>query len=137
MSNAVVTTGILVRRALFATPTVFSTVGEITKVNPPGYSRNKIETTTHNDGTESYVLGILRQKDCTFSINFTAADSVHAAILADIQGNIKNQWQILFPSGIAQTGPARVQMFDFIEATVDGVQRADCALTWAGPIVQT
>lgn len=137
MSNAVVTTGILVKRALLATPTSFVTVGEIMKVNPPGYTRNKIPTTTHNDGTESNQLGILRQADCTFTINFLGGDAGHQSILADIQGNVKNQWQILFPSGIAQAGPARVQMFDFVEAVVDGVQQVNCALTWAGPIVQS
>src|SRR5215212_5985206 len=59
----------------------YVTVAEITKVTPPGYSRNKIETSTHNDGTESYILGILRQKDAAFSINYVAGDSTHILIL--------------------------------------------------------
>jgi hypothetical protein len=61
MSLAVSTTGILVKRATVAAPTVFTTVAELTSVTPPGKSRNKIETTTHNDGSESFVLGIMRQ----------------------------------------------------------------------------
>lgn len=137
MSNAVVTTGILIKRALLATPLAFVTIGEITKANPPGYSRNKIPTTTHNDLAESNTLGILRQKDGTLTINYLGGDASHASILADIQGNIKNQWGFFFPSGVTQVGPARVQLFDFIEATVDGVQQVNVALTWAGPIVQT
>lgn len=137
MSNAVVTTGILVKRALFATPAAFATIGEITKVNPPSYSRNKIPTTTHNDGAESNVLGILRQADATFTINFLGGDTGHQAILADILNNIKNHWGIFFPSGVTMQGDARVQLFDPVEATVDGVQQVNCGLTWAGPIVQT
>src|SRR5688500_8616888 len=35
-------------------PVTFSTIGEITSVTPPGFSRNRLESTTHNDGTESY-----------------------------------------------------------------------------------
>lgn len=137
MSNAVTATGILVRRALLASPTVFTTVGEITRATPPGYSRNKIESTTHNDGAESYILGILRQKDGAFSINYVAGDAMHAAILADILANTKNQWQFLLPSGVTFAGPGGVQTFQLQEATVDAIQAADVVICWAGPVVQT
>ncbi len=136
MSNAVSTTGILVKRALIASPTVFTTIAELTKVTPSGFSRNKIETSTHNDGTESYILGILRQKDAAFTINYVAGDATHISVLADINANTKNQWQIAFPSGTTLTGPARVQQFMYTDATVDGSQSADVILTWAGPVVQ-
>jgi hypothetical protein len=136
MSNAVTTTGILVKRALFATPTVFTTIGEITEIDPGSMSRNKIETSTHNDGTESHVLGILRQSDPTFKINYVAADATHVAILADIAANVKNSWQILFPSGKIRQGFAYVQMFKFDPAPVDGKQGASLALTWAGTVAE-
>lgn len=136
MSNAVTTTGILVKRALFATPTVFVTVGEITNVGPGGKSRNKIETSTHNDGSESHLLGILRQKDPTFKINYVGGDATHIAIQADIDGNIKNAWQILFPSGISRTGFGYVQMFEYDEAPVDGKQGASIALTWSSTVTE-
>src|SRR5688572_23703553 len=116
MSNAVSTTGILVRRALLATPTVFTTIGEIVSATPPGFSRNKIETTTHNDGAESYVLGILRQKDPTFRINWVGSDATHESVMDDLMGNIKNQWQVALPSGITMTGPAYVQRFEPVDA---------------------
>jgi predicted secreted protein len=134
MSEAVTATGILVKRALLATPTVFETIGEIVSVTPPGFSRNKIETTTHNEGAESSVLGILRQKDPAFRINYVGGDATHASLIADIQGNTKNQWQILFPSGVNFTGPARVQKFEMADAPVDSAQQADLALAWAGAV---
>ncbi|HUW56559.1 MAG TPA: phage tail tube protein [Planctomycetota bacterium] len=136
MSNAVTATGILVKRALLATPTVFTTIGEITEIDPGGMSRNKIETSTHNDGSESHVLGILRQTDPTFKINYVATEATHIAILADIAANTKNQWQILFPSGKTRTGPAYVQMFKFDAAPVDAKQGASLALTWAGTVTE-
>lgn len=136
MSNAVSTTGILVRRALIGSPTVFTTIAEVTKVTSPGFSRNKIETSTHNDGSESYILGILRQKDAAFTMNYVAGDATHISVLADMLANTKNQWQVALPSGVTFTGPARVQMFQISDAPVDGAQMADVVLTWAGPVVQ-
>jgi hypothetical protein len=136
MSNAVTTTGILVKRALFATPTVFTTIAEITEVDPGGMSRNKIETSTHNDGSESHVLGLLRQADPTLKINYVGSEASHIAILADIVNNIKNSWQILFPSGKSRTGFAYVQMFKFDVAPVDGKQGASLALTWASVVTE-
>lgn len=136
MSNAVTTTGILIKRALALTPTVFTTIGEITEIDPGSMSRNKIETSTHNDGSESHVLGILRQSDPTFKINYVASDATHIAILADIQANIKNQWEILFPSGKVRQGLAYVQQFKFDVAPVDGKQGAMLALTWAGAVAE-
>lgn len=134
MSEAVSATGILVQRALLASPTVFTTIGEIVSVTPPGFSRNKIETSTHNEGAESYILGILRQKDPSFKINYVGGDATHASIMSDLQANTKNQWQILFPSGVKFTGPARVQRFEMADAPVDSAQQADIALAWAGAV---
>lgn len=136
MSNAVTSTGILIKRALFATPTVFVTIGEITEVDPGGLSRNKIETSTHNDGSESHVLGILRQVDPTFKINYVAGDATHIDLLADITNNVKNAWQILFPSGKSRTGFGYVQQFKFDVAPVDGKQGATLAITWSSTVAE-
>ncbi len=136
MSEAVTSTGILVKRAPIGTPTAFVTIGEIDQVTPGGISRNKIETTTHNEGTESHVLGILRKSDPQFHINYVGSDASHASILSDLAANTKSQWQILFPSGVKRTGPAYVQMFEFDDAPVDGKQGAKIALTWAGAVTE-
>lgn len=136
MSNAVTATGILFKRALFATPTVFVTIAELTEIDPGGLSRNKIETSTHNDGSESHVLGILRQADPTFKINYVAGDQTHIDILNDIINNVKNAWQILFPSGKTRTGLGFVQNFKFDVAPVDAKQGASLAITWAGVVVE-
>lgn len=136
MSNAVTTTGILIKRAPAASPLAFVTVGEITEIDPGGMSRNKIETSTHNDGSESHVLGLLRQTDPTFKINYVALDATHILILSDIANNVKNAWQILFPSGKSRTGLGYVQMFKFDTAPVDGKQGASIAITWAGIVTE-
>lgn len=135
MSNAVSTTGILVRRGNGADPEVFATIGEVVTVTPPGYSRNKLESTTHNDGAESYVLGILRQKDPTFRINYVHDDPTHAAIVDDIMANVKHNWEIVLPSGVAFKGSFRVQRFEPVDAPVDAIQQMDITLAPAGLIV--
>jgi hypothetical protein len=113
------------------------TVGELLRATPPGFSRNKIETSTHNDGTESYLLGILRQRDPAFSINYLpGTEPTHDLIWNDIMLNVRNDWQFVLPSGITYTGPARVQQFNLNDAPVDAAQQADCVLTWAGPVVK-
>jgi hypothetical protein len=136
MSNAVTTTGILIKRSPGAGTTAYVTVAEITEIDPGGMSRNKIETSTHNDGSESHVLGILRQADPTFKINYVAADSSHINILADIVNNVKNSWQILFPSGKTRAGNAYVQQFKFDPAPVDGKQGASLTLVWASTVTE-
>ena len=136
MSLATSSTGILIKRAPFGTPTAFITIGELRSVGPGGKSRNKIETSTHNDGSESHILGLLRQKDPTMKINYVGTDPSHVLLNSDIDNNVKAQWQIKFPSGVTRTGPAYVQDFTLDDAPVDGVQGASITLTWAGPVVE-
>jgi hypothetical protein len=136
MSNAVTGTGILIKRAPLANPTAFVTVGEITEVDPGGKSRNKIETSTHNEETESHVLGILRQSDPTFKINYVASDATHVVLNSDIDNNVKAVWQVLFKSGRIRQGEGYLQNFKFHVIPVDGKQGADLAFVWAGPVTE-
>jgi hypothetical protein len=130
VSNAVTSTGIHVYRNGVV-------VGEVTEVTVGGMSRNKIDTTTHNDGTESHVLGILRQSDPAMKINYVGSETTHVAVLADIAANVKNGWMIQFPSGVHRSGQAYVQQFAFDNAPVDGKQGASITLTWAGPVTES
>lgn len=136
MSNAVTATGILIKRSPGAGTTAYVTIAEITEVDPGGMSRNKIETSTHNEGTESHVLGILRQSDPSLKINFLGSESTHLAILADIANNVKNSWLVLFPSGKSRAGDGYVQQFKFDPVPVDGKQGAQLTLTWAGIVTE-
>lgn len=115
----------------------YQTIGEIVSVTPPGYSRNKIETSTHNEGRESNVLGILRQRDPAFRINYVGDEQTHIDIVNDIIGNVKNGWAVTFPSGVTFTGDARVQQFNLADAPVDAAQQADVVITWAGAVTMT
>jgi hypothetical protein len=136
MSNAKSATGVLIQRGnADGPPETFTTVGEIRSVTPPGWSRNKIETTTHNEGAESNVLGILRQRDAGFRINYVADDPTHEQILDDILNNTRSTWRVLLPSGVSYTGPGYVQRFELVDMPTDAAQEAECNITWAGPVV--
>jgi hypothetical protein len=136
MSDAVSTTGILVRRSAWplAEPPVWTTVAELVSVTPPGFSRNEIETSTHNDGTESKVLGILRQRNASFRINWLPTTTTHAQLLTDILANARAGWQVAFPSGATFTGPGRIRQLMPADAPVDAAQQADAEISWAGPV---
>jgi len=112
------------------------TIAEITEVGPGGKSRNKIETSTHNDGSESHILGILRQKDPTFKINYLAGDATHIVLNSDIDNNVKASWQVLFPSGRFRQGFGFIQNFELDPAPVDGKQGATITWTWAGVVTE-
>lgn len=135
MSNAVVTTGILLKRAETATPTVFTTLAELVSITPPGFSRNPLETSNHNEGVETKVLGLLRQRAMPFKINWLPENATHAQLLGDITTNTKAHWQVAFPSGTTMEADGFVQRFEPDEAPVDAVQSAMCAIEWSSAIV--
>lgn len=137
MSDAVVTTGILLKRATTAAPTVFTTIAELVSVTPPGFSRNELETSTHNEGVETKVLGLLRQRSMPFKINWLPDNATHETLLADITGNVKAHWQVAFPSGVTMEADGFIQRFEPDEAPVDAIQSAMCGITWSSAIVVT
>lgn len=115
----------------------YAAVAEVTEVTPGGMSRNKVDTTTHNDGSESHVLGILRQTDPGLKVNYVGTAPTHVAIVADIVQNRKANWMVRYPSGLKRSGQGYVQAFAFDGAPVDGKQGATITLTWAGPVTET
>jgi hypothetical protein len=139
MSNAIIGTGILLKAGDGATPEMFATLAELVSLKPSGLSRNEIEVSTHNEGQEAKILGMLRKGPVTFTCNWVPTDATHAALLADILANTKRNWQIWFPpSGLPLwTFPARVQLFDPPDVGVDVAMQISGQLTIDGTIVMT
>lgn len=109
---------------------------ELVSLTPPAFTRNKIDTTTHNDGRESSVLGILRQGDLTGTVNFVGSKTTHQQMLNDHLTNVKRNWRVDFPvlSGMILVGSFRVSQFAFADAPVDAAQQANFTLAPSGPI---
>lgn len=115
----------------------WQTIGEVTKVTPPGFSRNKIPVSNHNEGREANVLGMLLQKDPAFTINYLSDEQTHMDIENDILLNRKNDWMIALKSGTTYDAAARVQQFNLVDIPMDAAEQADVVITWAEPIVIT
>lgn len=113
----------------------FQPIGELRSLGGISFSRNEIDTSTHNEGRESKVLGLLRQGNVPFQINYVGNNVTHVAIQDDIITNRKGHWQVALPSGITYTADAYVQQFKLGDAPLDAAQIADGALAWASPIV--
>jgi len=46
------------------------TIGELKDITPPPLTRNALELTTHNDPDDSFIVGIRRRGEMTFTVNF-------------------------------------------------------------------
>lgn len=140
MSNAIIGTGILLKRGDGAVPENFVAIAEQVVLKPPQLSRNEIEVSNHNEGQEAKILGMLRKGQVTGTCNWLPTDAtqsdVAGGLLADILANVKANWRIECPpNGFPKwTMPARVQLFDPQEVTTDSPMQVAFAMTIDGPI---
>jgi len=102
MSDAISAQGTLVQRAPVATPTAFATIGNLHAITPPSLTRNPIETTSHNDPEDSYVVGIRRRGELSFNIGFLPSGASHG-IASGLEkawlDGTRDIWKVLFPDG--------------------------------------
>lgn len=138
MSNAIIGTGILLKAGDGGTPEVFVTVAENVSLKPLQFSRNEIDVSTHNEGVEAKLLGMLRHGQVTGTLNWVPTDATHMAMKADVIANTKRNWRITFPpNGLPHwTFPGRVQLFDPQEVTVDSPLQMAFALTLDGAVTE-
>lgn len=53
----------------------FVEIAELRDITPPGLTRNMIETTTHNEEDDAYVVGIRRHGELEFNVNFVPSNA--------------------------------------------------------------
>ena len=102
MSIAISAQGTLIAREDEGLGGGFTTIGELRDITPPALSRNPIETTTHNDSQESFVVGIKRHGDLSFTVGFLPGDASHdeqAGLTKSWNSAQKDQWKITYPDG--------------------------------------
>lgn len=138
MSEAISATGTLLYIGNGASPEVFTdVVPELRTITPPAQFRNALETTTHNDGEESHVLGIKRSDEIAFSMNWLKGNSIQDQLESDYQANTKRTYRIEYPDGVRLTFKARVSKFTPVEASPDSVKMLNCALRKSGAVVKS
>ena len=58
-------------------PVSFATIAELRDITLPALTRNEIETTTHNEQDDQYIVGIRRHGTCSFDMNFLPRSGSH------------------------------------------------------------
>lgn len=95
-SNAISAQGTIIKRNGTA-------IAELRDITPPALTRNSIETTMHNSGDDSYVVGIRRHGDLQFELGFLPDDeATHDAatgLLKAWYDGSKDLYEIDFPDG--------------------------------------
>jgi len=124
MSNAISSQGTTIKRNSVL-------IGELRDVTPPALTRNTFETTTQNDGEDSYIVGIRRKGDLTFNINYLpSGDATHgnvSGLLKAYTSGSKDLYEIAYPDG------SKWLFSGFLtslapKSPVDGVQSADVTI---------
>jgi hypothetical protein len=99
MPDAISAQGTLVARAPSASPSAFVTIGELRDITPPPLMRNPIETTSHNELEESFVVGIRRKGELTFQIGYVPGLASHEILEEAWQDGDRDIWKVTYPNG--------------------------------------
>jgi hypothetical protein len=105
-NDAISAQGTVVARAPAATPTTFTAIGNLHNITPPSLTRNPIETTSHNDPEDSYVVGIKRRGEISFNLGFVPSGASHgtaSGLMKSWDTGTKDGWRITFPDGATWT----------------------------------
>jgi len=101
-----------------ADPIVYTLVGEVTNITPPGRTRATIDATHLKSPDEylEYIAGMAETGDATITINFVpnATDVLVTAFEAKT-----GRFQILFPSGVKLTFAGIVTAYEFGELSTE------------------
>jgi hypothetical protein len=101
MSNAISAQGTLIARKP-AGSGVYTDIAELRDITPPPLTRNPIETTSHNELEESFVVGIRRKGELQFSLGFVPSLPSHDALVGLTKSwldGAKDSWRITYPDG--------------------------------------
>lgn len=98
MSSAISAHGTIIARSPSGGP--FVDIGELRNITPPPLTRNPIDTTSQNQLDDSYVVGVRRKGDFTFTIGFVPGLASHDHLTglnkSWIDGS-RDIWRITYP----------------------------------------
>lgn len=133
--------GTLVQRGDGAVPEVFTTIAEVTNVEPPDDQTEMVEV-THMESPGRYrerIPGLQDGGEFSCTINFLPSHATHNAttgLLKDKQARTKRNYRIVFPDGLNTTASFAAYVMGFKpSAPVDGAVTADVSFQVAGNVV--
>lgn len=115
-------------------------IAELRDITSPALTRNTIDTTTHNDDEDSFVVGIRRKGDMTFQINYLGSgEATHGSssgLVKAWQDGSNDLYQIDYPDG------ARWLFSGYVinlatSSPVDGAQTAQVGIRPSGAMIIT
>jgi hypothetical protein len=115
-------------------PVSFSPIAELRDITPPALTRNELETTTHNEQDDAYLVGIRRHGTMTFMVNFVPDNASHDEATglqqAWLEGT-RDIYRITYPDGTRWIFSGFVTNFA-PSANVDSVLTADVTVRPTG-----
>lgn len=80
----------------------FVEIAELMDITPPALTRNPIETTSHSQNDDRYIVGVRRHGELQFGLNFIPFDPTHDH-LTGLQKSwfdgLRDIWKLVFPDG--------------------------------------
>jgi hypothetical protein len=112
----------------------FIDIGELGDLTPPALTRNPIETTTHNESDDRYIVGIRRHGELSMNLNFVpglgSQDHLTGLQKKWFDGT-RNIYRITYPDGSAWLFSGFVTGFE-PDAPVDDRLSADVTIRPTG-----
>lgn len=104
------------------TPDEYAKVAEVTRIKPPGWSRDSVDAThlESPDDIKEFIAGLKEMTECSFDLNWVpSANDAMVAAFNDESG----QYEITAPNGV------RIQFAGFFTAYEPGDMTADGKMT--------
>jgi hypothetical protein len=134
MSQGLSSHGTLIARG---TGGSFTTIGELGgDIIPPALQRPITEITPHNDDIDSYVVGVLRRGEVTFTINFLPSDATHnetAGLIKSMLDKTYDGFRVTFPDTTEWIFSGFVSNFAPSATVREGALTADVSIRPSGP----
>lgn len=121
--------GTALQRGDGATPEVFTTIANVTSINPPSMERETIDVTAHDstDGWMEFVGGLKDGGEVSADINYDPGE--HDSLVADFDDEDPRNYRIVFPDDDATTWSFSAILTGFEpEAPYD--DKLSASLTW-------
>lgn len=117
----------------------FTDIAELRSITPPALTRNELETTTHNEQDDAYLVGIRRKGTMDLAINWVPSGATHSATTGLISWwntGARRIFRIRYPDGsawlfsgfVTNVGP---------QAEVDSILTADVSIRPTGGMIFT
>lgn len=125
--------GTLIQRYSGSWTTIAELGGDIA---PPALTRSSTEITPHNDDIDSYIMGVARRGEITFTLNFLPDDATHDHLTGLIKAWIDKSfdgYKIIFPDTTEWIFSGFIGNFAPTAPVREGALTADVMIRPSGP----